>query len=106
VAPPNVVYKELQGKVQMIELTRLTPTLEWEGRSAMVPVVIDCRIVSVRDFGTPSDLFPRLDTLAADAQNRCPQEWGHGTQERVRHSSNASWRKHSCLQRSHSCERT
>ena len=66
-APPNVVYKELQGKVQMIELTRLTPTLEWEGRSAMMPVVIDCRIVSVRDFGTPSDLFLRLDTLAADA---------------------------------------
>jgi GGDEF domain-containing protein len=66
-APPKTSYKELRGRVQIIELTRLTPTLEWEGRSAMVPVVIDCRIVSVKDFGTPSELFLRLDTLAADA---------------------------------------
>ena len=65
--PPNVSYKELRGKVQLIELTRLTATLEWEGRSAMVPVAIDCRIVSAKDFGTTSDLFLRLDTLAADA---------------------------------------
>ncbi len=67
VAPPKTTYKELRGKVQIIELTRMTPTLEWEGRSAMVPVAIDCRIVSVKDFGTPYELFLRLDTLAADA---------------------------------------
>jgi GGDEF domain-containing protein len=67
VAPPNTSFKELRGKVQLVELTRMTPTLEWEGRSAMVPVAIDCRIVSVKDFGTPSDLFLRLDTLSADA---------------------------------------
>ncbi len=67
VAPPKISYKELRSKIQIIELTRMTPTLEWEGRSAMVPVVIDCRIVSVKDFGTASDLFLRLDTLAADA---------------------------------------
>jgi GGDEF domain-containing protein len=66
-APPNVSYKELRSSVQTIELTHLTPTLEWDGRSAIVPVVIDCRIVSIKDFGTPSDLFLRLDTLAADA---------------------------------------
>ena len=67
VAPPATSYKDLRAKVQIIELTRLTPTLEWEGRSAMVPVVIDCRIISAKDFGTASDLFLRLDTLAADA---------------------------------------
>jgi len=67
VAPPNASYKELRGKVQLIELTRMTPTLEWEGRSAMVPMAIDCRIVSVKDFETPHDLFLRLDTLANDA---------------------------------------
>jgi GGDEF domain-containing protein len=67
VAPPNISYKELRGKVQIIEHTRLTPTLVWEGRSAIVPVVIDCRTVSAKDFGTTSDLFLRLDTLAADA---------------------------------------
>lgn len=66
VAPPNTTYKDLRSKVQLIELTRMTPTLEWQGRSAMVPVAIDCRIVSVKEFGTPSDLFLRLDTLASD----------------------------------------
>lgn len=66
VAPPNITYKELRSKVQTIELTRFTPTLEWEGRSAMVPVVIDCRLISVKDFGTTSDLFLRLDTLATE----------------------------------------
>jgi GGDEF domain-containing protein len=67
VAPPATSYQELRAKVQVVELTRLTPTLEWEGRSAMVPIAIDCRIISAKDFGTASDLFLRLDTLAADA---------------------------------------
>lgn len=66
IAPANLSYKDLRARVQAIELARLTPTLEWEGRSAMVPVVMDCRIVPVKEFGTPSDLFLRLDTLAAD----------------------------------------
>ena len=66
-APPNTTFKEIRGKVQLIELTRLAPTLEWEGRSAMVPVAIDCRVVSVKDFAALPDLFLRLDTLAADA---------------------------------------
>jgi GGDEF domain-containing protein len=65
-APPNTSYKELRSKVQIVEVARLTPTLEWEGRSAMVPVAMDCRIVSIKDFGTPFDLFMRLDTLASD----------------------------------------
>jgi hypothetical protein len=39
VAPPKTSYKELRARVQMIELTPMTPTLEWEGRSAMVPVL-------------------------------------------------------------------
>jgi GGDEF domain-containing protein len=65
-APAGVPYKDLRTKVQIIELARLTPTLEWEGRSAMVPVVMDCRIMSVKDFTTPSDLFMRLDALAVD----------------------------------------
>jgi hypothetical protein len=50
----------------MIEVTRLSPMVEWEGHSAMVPVVIDCRIVALQDFGTPFELFLRLDTLATD----------------------------------------
>jgi GGDEF domain-containing protein len=66
VAPPNVSYKELRSKVQLIELAQLTATLEWDGRSAIVPVVINCRIVSIKDFGTLSDLLLRLDTLASD----------------------------------------
>lgn len=65
-APPELTYKELRSKIQMIELARLAPTLEWEGRSAMVPVAMDCRILSVKDFTAPPDLFLRLDSLAAD----------------------------------------
>jgi GGDEF domain-containing protein len=66
VAPPSTSYGDLRSKVQIIELTRMTPTLEWEGRSAMVPVAIDCRIISVKDFQSPSELFLRLDTLSSD----------------------------------------
>jgi GGDEF domain-containing protein len=66
ISPADCSYKDLQSKVQAIELARLTPTLEWEGRSAMVHVMIDGRMLSVRDFGSTSDLFLRLDTLAAD----------------------------------------
>jgi GGDEF domain-containing protein len=66
VAPPKTSFSDLRSKVQVIELTRINPTIEWEGRSAIVPVVIDCRIVSVKDFGTPSELFLRLDTLSSD----------------------------------------
>jgi GGDEF domain-containing protein len=66
-APESTSYKELRSKIQMIELARLTPTLEWEGRSAMVPIIIDCRIVPVKDFSAAPDLFLHLDTLASDA---------------------------------------
>lgn len=67
IAPSTMSYKELRSKVQVIENTRLAPLLEWEGRSAMVPIGLDCRIVPVKDFEAVSDLFLRLDTLAADA---------------------------------------
>ncbi|HEX5230472.1 MAG TPA: diguanylate cyclase [Bryobacteraceae bacterium] len=66
VAPSNFSYKDLRSKVQIIEVARMTPVLEWEGRSAMVPVAMDCRLVSAKDFNTSPDLFLRLDTLAAD----------------------------------------
>jgi Diguanylate cyclase, GGDEF domain len=67
VAPPNISYQDLRAKVQAIELMRLTPTLEWEGRSAMVPVVLDCRVISAKDFDSAGELFLRLDALASDA---------------------------------------
>jgi hypothetical protein len=66
-APPGTAYRELRAKVQVIEVTRMTPTLEWQGRSAMVPVALDCRVISVRDFGTVSELFLRLDNFAAQS---------------------------------------
>jgi GGDEF domain-containing protein len=64
-APPGTAYRELRQKVQVIEVTRMTPTLEWQGRSAMVPVAMDCRVISVKDFGTPSELFLRLDSFSS-----------------------------------------
>ena len=66
VAPAGMTFRELRSKVQIIELTRITPTLEWEGHNAMVPVALDCRVVSVKDFGAVSELFLRLDTFASD----------------------------------------
>jgi GGDEF domain-containing protein len=66
IAPSHLTYKELRAKIQAIEISRLTPTLEWEGRSAMVPVAIDCRILSAKDFEMPSNLFLRLDALATE----------------------------------------
>jgi GGDEF domain-containing protein len=63
--PPGTAYRELRSKVQVIEVTRMTPTLEWQGRSAMVPVALDCRVVSVKDFSTASELFLRLDSFAS-----------------------------------------
>ncbi len=64
-APPGTAYRELRSKVQVIELTRMTPTLEWQGRSAMVPVALDCRMISLKDFGTASELFLRLDSFSS-----------------------------------------
>ncbi len=64
-APPGTAYRELRQKVQVIEVTRMTPTLEWQGRSAMVPVALDCRVISAKDFGTPSELFLRLDSFSS-----------------------------------------
>jgi len=64
-APPGTAYRELRSKVQVIELTRMTPTLEWQGRAAMVPVALDCRIISLKDFGTASELFLRLDSFVS-----------------------------------------
>jgi GGDEF domain-containing protein len=63
--PPGTAYRELRSKVQVIEVTRMTPTLEWQGRSAMVPVALDCRVISVKDFSTASELFLRLDSFAS-----------------------------------------
>jgi GGDEF domain-containing protein len=65
-APPGTTYREVRSKVQVIEVTRITPTLEWEGHNAMVPVALDCRVITVKDFGTIPELFLRLDTFASD----------------------------------------
>ena len=64
-APPGTTYHELRQKVQVIEVTRMTPTLEWQGRSAMVPIALDCRMISLKDFSTPSELFLRIDSFAS-----------------------------------------
>jgi GGDEF domain-containing protein len=62
-APPDETYRALRLKVQMIENTRLSPTIKWEGTSAMVPVTIDCEIIRLKDFESPYKLFSRLDML-------------------------------------------
>lgn len=61
----TVPIHDLRHKVQSIELQRITPTLEWEGRTALVPVNLSARVYSIRDYETPDLLVQALDNFAA-----------------------------------------
>jgi len=65
ITAPTVTAAELRGRVHTIELLRMTPTLEWEGHSALVPIAMDCRAMSLKEFGSPDSLFRRLDGIAS-----------------------------------------
>jgi GGDEF domain-containing protein len=66
-APPDETYRALRLKVQMIENTRLSPAIKWQGTSAMVPVTIDCEIIRLKEFESPYKLFSRMDMLESQA---------------------------------------
>ena len=66
ITSPLVTPAELRGHVHDIELLRMTPTLEWEGHSALVPIAMDCRAMSLREFGSPDLLFRKLDGIASN----------------------------------------
>ena len=66
ITAPSVTPAELRGHVHDIELLRMTPTLEWEGHSALVPIAMDCRAMSLREFGSPDVLFRKLDVIASN----------------------------------------
>lgn len=67
IAPEEASYQDLRQKAQVIALQRLTPTLEWEGHSALIPVSLDWQIVQLGEFESPEALFLRLDGFATGA---------------------------------------
>jgi GGDEF domain-containing protein len=65
ITSPNMGPDTVRDQVQMVEYHRMTPTLEWEGKSAMVSVGIEWKVMSVGEFQEPDSLFQRLDSLAS-----------------------------------------
>jgi len=65
ITSPNMSQDRVRSQVQMMELLKMTPTLQWEGKSAMVSVGIDWKVISLREFQEPDALFQRLDGLAS-----------------------------------------
>lgn len=67
ITSPNMGPDTVRDQVQMVEYHRMTPTLEWEGKSAMVSVGIEWKVMSVGEFNETDSLFQRLDSLASGA---------------------------------------
>ncbi|HYL73623.1 MAG TPA: GGDEF domain-containing protein [Bryobacteraceae bacterium] len=65
ITSPNMSPDTVRNQVQVVEYQRMTPTLEWEGKSAMVSVGIEWKVMSVGEFLEPDLLFQRLDSLAS-----------------------------------------
>ncbi len=65
ITSPNMSPDKVRNQVQMVEYQRMTPTLEWEGKSAMVSVGIEWKVMSVGEFHEADSLFQRLDSLAS-----------------------------------------
>ena len=66
ISPASVPYSELRMKIQAIELQRITSTLEWSGRSALVPIAFSSRVVSLKEYASPDDVFRVLDTVVSE----------------------------------------
>jgi GGDEF domain-containing protein len=66
ITPASVSFREVRMKVQAVELQRITTTLEWSGRSALVPIALNSRVVPLRDSASPDDLFRTLDAFVAE----------------------------------------
>jgi GGDEF domain-containing protein len=66
VAAPDAPVSHLRSKVQQMGLHRLTLTMEWEGRTALVPVSLDSRIISLSDHASADALCQALDATVLD----------------------------------------
>ena len=56
--------EEVRKRVQMISADRITMTLEWEGRTALVPVTVEGHVQSPRESASLDSLRQALDGLA------------------------------------------
>ncbi len=66
IAAPNMLYQEVRQKVQRLDLQRMTVTLEWEGKSALIPINLNCHVLSLKEFTSPDALYQRLDAYALE----------------------------------------
>lgn len=66
ITSPAVSHEEVRRQVQQIELQRITLELEWEGRSALVPIGLDCRVLSFREHVSPDSFRDTLDALVCE----------------------------------------
>ena len=64
IVSPSGSSEELRKRVQMISSDRVTMTLEWEGRTALVPVAVDGQVLSSRESASLDSLCRTLDGLA------------------------------------------
>lgn len=60
---PGGSHDELRRRVQAILLHRITPMLEWEGHSALVPIMLEGHMQSVHDSPNFDSLRDTLDTF-------------------------------------------
>src|SRR5579864_6851836 len=66
IASPNMLYEEVRRKVQLIDLHRMTVTLEWDGRSALIPINLSSHVLSMKEFTSPDALYQKLDSYAVE----------------------------------------
>ena len=66
ITPPSLEYQELRRRVQQIQQQRLTVTLEWDGRTALVPVGLDTLVTRLGDYASPDELSHAMDARVTD----------------------------------------
>jgi GGDEF domain-containing protein len=66
ITSPSIPYQDVRAKAQMLELHKITHTLEWEGHTALVPVSLSCRAFAIKEFESSVSLVCALDTFASE----------------------------------------
>jgi GGDEF domain-containing protein len=66
ITSPSIPYQDVRKKAQILELHKITQTLEWEGHTALVPVSLRCRAFAIKEYESSDSLVCALDTFASE----------------------------------------
>jgi GGDEF domain-containing protein len=66
ITSPAITYQDVRKKAQLLELLRITQTLEWEGHTALVPVNLGCRAYALKEYDSSDSLLQELDAFASE----------------------------------------